>query len=61
MPVYIYPTKGDRGINLLKDEKKFWQNPNKSENHYDVIEPTPIVVDRKKHNITTIIYFKNMS
>lgn len=48
MPVYIYPTKGDRGINLLKDEKKFWLNPNKSENHYDVIEPTPIVVDRKK-------------
>lgn len=48
MPVYIYTTKGDRGINLLKDEKKFWQNPNKSENHYDVIEPTPIVVDIKK-------------
>lgn len=60
MFVYIYLIKGDCGINLLKDEKKFWQNFNKSENYYDVIELILIVVDRKKYNIIIIIYFKNM-
>lgn len=48
MFVYIYLIKGDCGINFLKDEKKFWQNFNKSENYYDVIELILIVVDRKK-------------
>lgn len=60
MFVYIYLIKGDCGINFLKDEKKFWQNFNKSENYYDVIELILIVVDRKKYNIIIIIYFKNM-
>lgn len=60
MFVYIYLIKGDCGINLLKDEKKFWQNFNKSENYYDVIELILIVVNRKKYNIIIIIYFKNM-
>lgn len=60
MFVYIYLIKGDCGINLLKDEKKFWQNFNKSENYYDVIELILIVVDRKKYDIIIIIYFKNI-
>lgn len=55
MFVYIYLIKGDCGINLLKDEKKFWQNFNKSENYYDVIELILIVVNRK--NIILLLLF----